>query len=105
MAAHYRRQEPASPTRFRLSPRLRGSAVLPLYKLHRFHRPSAEGEGSAEDVRDVEVATDAQAILVAQAVAAEPGGSLLTVQLRDSDGRVLWRLTRGDTISQRPDDV
>jgi hypothetical protein len=51
------------------------------------------------------VATDAQAILVAQAVAAEPGGSLLTVQLRDSDGRVLWRLTRGDTISQRPDDV
>jgi hypothetical protein len=78
---------------------------LSIYKLHRIHRSQVPNDGPTEDVRDVDAPSEQQAIIIAQAVAAKPESDLLAIELRDPTERVLWRLSRGDVISQRPRDV
>ena len=78
---------------------------MPTYTLRRFRRPAQGWYGPTDDVRDVEAGDDPQAILIAQAVAAEPEGDLLAIELRDAGERLIWSLMRGETISQRPSNV
>jgi hypothetical protein len=78
---------------------------LPTYTLRRFSRPAQGWYGPTDDVRDVEAVDDQQAVLIAQAVAAEPENDLLAIELRDAGERMIWSLMRGETVSKRPGEV
>ncbi|MCJ2056170.1 hypothetical protein MKL09_06370 [Methylobacterium sp. J-048] len=78
---------------------------MPAYTLRQFLR-STEGDGSVTDeTRDIEAASDGEAIQIAQAVVAEPHQDLVGIELTDIDERLVWSLRRGETISPRPQDV
>lgn len=69
------------------------------YFLRRFLRPREGSEGLIDQVQEIEALDDAQAILIAQAQAAEADGALLAVDLVNADERLIWRLMRGERIS------
>lgn len=78
---------------------------MPIYQLRRFLRPARAGDGVSEVDETIEAGDEAEAITIAQALAAEPDNALLAVELRDETDRLVWSLKRGETVSRRPDGI
>ena len=67
---------------------------MPTYTLCRLVRPRDGRPGPLEEVQEIVARDDAEAILNAQAQAAEFDGRLLGIEMINADDRVIWSLIR-----------